>query len=245
MAGRHSGARGQFTKQPSAPACWASPGQSAWSTLCCAASCESNSTCWPDCEKCPEMAAHPQWLLSKFQSDWPQEWQAIVHANNHAAPMWLRINRSRPDHAEVPDSLRESGFSVASHPSAPDAIRITPAAAVNAIPGFLQGSFSVQDPAAQLAVDLLDLKRRAACARCLRRARWQNLPYPGAIPGDRLTAVDQANPACDDPVKTSTALAYGQRAQPGVGRCGTIPQTGGMEFRSSASCWMRPARPPA
>ena len=47
-------------------------------------------------EKSPEMAAHPQWLLKIFQSDWPQEWQAIVHANNHAAPLWLRINRSRP-----------------------------------------------------------------------------------------------------------------------------------------------------
>ena len=51
----------------------------------------------------------------------------------------------------------ESGFSVERHPAAPDAVRISPAAAVDALPGFVQGRFSVQDPAAQLAADLLDL----------------------------------------------------------------------------------------
>jgi len=143
-------------------------------------------------EKCPEMAAHPQWLLSKFQSDWPQEWQAIVHANNHAAPLWLRINRSRPAHAEVPDSLRESGFSVESHPFAPDAIRITPAAAVNAIPGFLQGSFSVQDPAAQLAVDLLDLKAELRVLDACAAPGGKTCHILERFPDMDLTAVEQS-----------------------------------------------------
>ena len=143
-------------------------------------------------EKSPEMAAHPQWLLRKFQSDWPQEWPEIVRANNHAAPLWLRINRSRPAHAEVPDNLTEGGFSVESHRFAPDAIRITPAAAVNAIPGFLQGRFSVQDPAAQLAVDLLDLKAELRVLDACAAPGGKTCHILERFPDMDLTAVEQS-----------------------------------------------------
>jgi 16S rRNA (cytosine967-C5)-methyltransferase len=114
--------------------------------------------CLAGLQKQPEMYAHPLWLLSKFQSDWPQDWPKIVDANNHAAPLWLRINRCKPDHQQVAATLTQDGFTVAQHPTAADAIRITPAAGVNAIPGFAEGRLSVQDPAAQLAVDLLELE---------------------------------------------------------------------------------------
>ena len=105
----------------------------------------------------PEKFAHPQWMLAKFQSDWPQHWREFVLANNHAAPLWMRINRSRPGHEDVPGMLLESGYNIDSHPLAADAIRVTPAAKVSAIPGFEQGRLSVQDPAAQLTADLMDL----------------------------------------------------------------------------------------
>jgi len=106
----------------------------------------------------PEKFAHPQWMLDKFHSDWPQHWQEIVLANNHAAPLWMRINRSKPEHEDVPGVLLESGFTIDLHPAAADAIRVAPATRVSAIPGFEQGRLSVQDPAAQLAVDLMDIE---------------------------------------------------------------------------------------
>jgi 16S rRNA (cytosine967-C5)-methyltransferase len=116
----------------------------------------------------PAKHAHPQWLLSKFQTDWPQDWPNIVDANNHAAPLWLRINRCKTDHHQVAEALAQAGFTVADHPSAADAVRITPAAGVNAIPGFEEGRLSVQDPAAQLTVDLMELEAQQrvldACA---------------------------------------------------------------------------------
>lgn len=104
-----------------------------------------------------ERFAHPAWLLQKIQANWPDDWQEIVQANNQAAPLWLRINRSRQEHNEVSKLLSSSGFSVVSHPSAPDAIKLNPPAPVSAIPGFSAGLVSVQDPAAQLATGLLEL----------------------------------------------------------------------------------------
>jgi 16S rRNA (cytosine967-C5)-methyltransferase len=108
-------------------------------------------------EEQPERFAHPQWILHKIQADWPDEWQGIIQANNRPAPLWLRINRSKPGQKEIAGRLEKSGFTTESHPAAPDAVRVMPAAVVGEIPGFQDGHFSVQDPAAQLAVDLLKL----------------------------------------------------------------------------------------
>jgi 16S rRNA (cytosine967-C5)-methyltransferase len=104
-----------------------------------------------------ERYAHPHWLLRKLQQDWPLDWQQLVTANNQQAPMWLRVNRLGPGKAAVAQALREQGFEVGEHPFAADALRITPAAQVKALAGFDAGHFSVQDPAAQLAADLLDV----------------------------------------------------------------------------------------
>lgn len=114
--------------------------------------------CLAELRKRPERFAHPDWLLDRIQSDWPQEWQKIVDANNRAAPLWLRINRNRSGHRKTAETLMQGGFSVVTHAVAGDAVRVTPAASVKAIPGFKKGLLSVQDPAAQLAVDLLELE---------------------------------------------------------------------------------------
>ena len=105
----------------------------------------------------PEKFAHPGWLLQKIQANWPDDWREIVQANNHAAPLWLRINRSRQEQNDVTNLLSNSGFTVVKHPSAPDAIKLNPAVPVARIPGFSAGLVSVQDPAAQMAADLLKL----------------------------------------------------------------------------------------
>ena len=100
--------------------------------------------------------AHPDWMLKEIQQDWPENWQAIVDANNCQAPLWLRINRQQADESALRNDLKTAGFEITSHPYAPDAISINPASAVGKIPNFERGWLSVQDPAAQLAKDLLD-----------------------------------------------------------------------------------------
>jgi 16S rRNA (cytosine967-C5)-methyltransferase len=105
----------------------------------------------------PARFAHPAWLLDRLRADWPNDWEAITKANNTPAPLWLRHNRAGGDRAAAEAALREAGFELTDHPLAPDALAVSPAATVQAIPGFEQGAFSVQDPAAQLAAPLMDL----------------------------------------------------------------------------------------
>ncbi len=38
---------------------------------------------------------HPRWLIDAIRHDWPDDWQAILAANNARAPMWLRVNQLR------------------------------------------------------------------------------------------------------------------------------------------------------
>jgi len=99
--------------------------------------------------------AHPSWMLKQIQQDWPDQWQDIISANNQQAPLWLRINRQKADEAALLKDLKDAGFNVSEHAFARDAISISPPAAVVKIPGFEKGWLSVQDPAAQLARDLL------------------------------------------------------------------------------------------
>ncbi|MDE2091463.1 MAG: 16S rRNA (cytosine(967)-C(5))-methyltransferase, partial [Gammaproteobacteria bacterium] len=37
--------------------------------------------------------AHPQWLITRLQADWPQDWQAVLMAGNQRPPLTLRANR--------------------------------------------------------------------------------------------------------------------------------------------------------
>jgi 16S rRNA (cytosine967-C5)-methyltransferase len=100
--------------------------------------------------------AHPRWLRDEIKQDWPERCQQIFAANNQQAPLWLRINRQQANEAVLRQQLQTAGFEITDHPYAKDAICITPAAAVSRIPGFENGWLSVQDPAAQLARDLLN-----------------------------------------------------------------------------------------
>ena len=60
--------------------------------------------------------------------------------------------RASPEYQEA---LVAAGWQVQRHPYAPDALRIEPAADARTLPGFAAGQVSVQDAAAQLAVELL------------------------------------------------------------------------------------------
>jgi 16S rRNA (cytosine967-C5)-methyltransferase len=99
---------------------------------------------------------HPRWLIDRLAHDWPHDWQRILAANNAQAPMILRVNRRRHTRAEYLQQLRDVGIDAQAHEHLPDAVLLAAATDVHALPGFDRGSVSVQDGAAQLAVELLD-----------------------------------------------------------------------------------------
>jgi 16S rRNA (cytosine967-C5)-methyltransferase len=103
-----------------------------------------------------ERFAHPRWMLHRLQHEWPQHWQAVVEANNRQAPLWIRLHRGGPARSTIIARLEQQGFRVCPHPLVADALSLSPASTVTALPGFEDGHFSLQDPAAQLAADLLN-----------------------------------------------------------------------------------------
>ncbi|MEQ1439153.1 16S rRNA (cytosine(967)-C(5))-methyltransferase RsmB [Fontimonas sp. SYSU GA230001] len=101
--------------------------------------------------------SHPTWLVEKLRQDWPQQWQAILQANNRQGPLTLRVNRRRLTRDDYLERLAEMHIGASAHPHAADAVTLAEARPVEKIPGFNSGRVSVQDASAQLAVELLDL----------------------------------------------------------------------------------------
>lgn len=138
-----------------------------------------------------ERFAHPRWLLQALRMDWPDEWQTIAEANNEPAALWLRLNRQF-DRAGTLDLLTAGGYTLESHSAVPDAVRISPAAAVGELPGFEQGRFSVQDPAAQLAAGLLQLEDGQHVLDACAAPGGKTGHILETAPGVHLTALDQS-----------------------------------------------------
>lgn len=99
--------------------------------------------------------AHPPWLLDRLRADWPRHWSAIVEANNREPPMWLRNNSRRQPRAALLEQLHAAELETHTLQGLPDAVRVRPPVPVTRLPGFAQGSVSVQDAAAQWAAALL------------------------------------------------------------------------------------------
>ncbi len=109
---------------------------------------------------------HPNWILKMLQESYPQQWEAIVEANNSKAPMWLRVNRQHHTRDEYQILLDEAEIEYTLHPEAADAIKLTTPCDVTLLPGFEKGWVSVQDAAAQLAIDYLQPKEGELILDC-------------------------------------------------------------------------------
>jgi len=142
-------------------------------------------------QKAGKHFAHPDWLLGEIQRDWPQKWREILDENNRQAPLWMRINRQKADEARLQELLTDAGFEVAGHGLARDAISISPAASVSRIPGFEQGWLSVQDPAAQLARDLLEPRSGDRILDACAAPGGKTAHLLESCPGLDLTALDR------------------------------------------------------
>lgn len=101
--------------------------------------------------------AHPRWFVEALRHD-RGDTRALeaLQANNEHPPLWVRVNRLRTEVDAAAQALREAGFDATPHPYAPDALRVAPPTDVRSLPGFAEGRLSVQDAAAQLAVELLE-----------------------------------------------------------------------------------------
>ncbi len=96
---------------------------------------------------------HPKWWIDRLQKEWPQDWRAILEANNRHAPMTLRVNIRRSNQQAYLQTLKQAGLEAT--PAGTWGVTLAQPKPVQVLPGFTDGVVSVQDAAAQLAAPLL------------------------------------------------------------------------------------------
>ena len=102
--------------------------------------------------------AHPHWLVEQFQQDWQESLVDILAANNQRPPMSIRVNTRATNRTDYLMELNKHEIDATPHPYNQIGLTLEHAVSVDRLPSFWQGASSVQDSAAQLAAQLLDIK---------------------------------------------------------------------------------------
>ena len=104
------------------------------------------------------LVSHPDWLIQQIEQDWPIQAQQIFQQNNEQPPMALRVNLANISQYQYLQKLRDQGIEAEAVSFCRSAILLNKPAVVDILPGFSEGWVSVQDTAAQLAAELLDVQ---------------------------------------------------------------------------------------
>ena len=111
----------------------------------------------------------PKWLHKQLLQHYPDQVNDIAEQMNARPPLWLRVNTFKTAAPQYIAQLEAQGieYEVAERGVVPlslvdvqtaNAIRLLKRTDITALPGFEEGLFSVQDLAAQLAAQLLDVQ---------------------------------------------------------------------------------------
>ena len=101
---------------------------------------------------------HPDWIIEALEQNWPDQSAQIMAANDQAAPMSLRVNLLQGSREDYLNRLQQLDINAQISAYSPAGIVLDQAINVEQLPGFAEGLVSVQDLAAQLAAELLDVK---------------------------------------------------------------------------------------
>ncbi|MDD1506078.1 16S rRNA (cytosine(967)-C(5))-methyltransferase RsmB [Pseudomonas sp. CNPSo 3701] len=169
--------------------------------------------------------AHPRWLQKQLKAFWPEHWQAICAANNAHPPLILRVNRRHGSRDDYLARLRQTGFEAEPCTFSRDGIRLLQACDVTLLPGFAEGHVSVQDEAAQLATDLLQL------------APGQRVLDACAAPGGKTCHLLEAEPALSEVVAVDLEAKRLARVRENLDRLGLEATLIAADGRDTAAWW--------
>jgi 16S rRNA (cytosine967-C5)-methyltransferase len=127
--------------------------------------------------------AHPEWWIEHIKAAWPAHWQSVLEANNEHPPFALRVNERNGTREAYLEKLEAAEFAVHAIPETRSGIIMSEPISAESLPGFSAGDVSVQDGAAQLAAELLDL------------APGQRVLDACAAPGGKLMHMLEKEPA--------------------------------------------------
>ena len=109
-------------------------------------------------QDCSATYSHPQWLIKQIENDWPEQLNTLLVENNRQPPMTLRVNLAQGSRDAYLKLLSEHSIQAKAVSFCSSAIILEQPVAVEKLPGFGDGLVSVQDAAAQLAAELLDVQ---------------------------------------------------------------------------------------
>ena len=101
--------------------------------------------------------AHPAWLAETIERDWPGLGEDVMAAANTEPPLMLRVNRRRTSRDGLIEALLAASYEVQPHEWLVDGLVLPHSTDITRLPGFNEGHFAVQDGAAQVPADLLDV----------------------------------------------------------------------------------------
>ncbi|KAB0499268.1 16S rRNA (cytosine(967)-C(5))-methyltransferase RsmB [Pseudomonas lini] len=169
--------------------------------------------------------AHPRWLQKSLKAFWPEQWEAICAANNAHPPMILRVNRRHQTRDAYLGLLSEAGIAATPCVYSRDGIILDAAADVRSLPGFAEGWISVQDEAAQLAADLLDL------------APGQRVLDACCAPGGKTCHILEAEPKLAGVVAVDLEAKRLVRVRENLARLGLSAELIAADGRDTATWW--------
>ncbi|MGD8220188.1 16S rRNA (cytosine(967)-C(5))-methyltransferase RsmB [Pseudomonas thivervalensis] len=169
--------------------------------------------------------AHPRWLQKSLKAFWPEQWEAICAANNAHPPMILRVNRRHQSRDGYLALLGEAGIPAIPCPYSRDGIVLETPGDVRALPGFAEGWISVQDEAAQLAADLLEL------------APGQRVLDACCAPGGKTCHILEAEPKLAGVVAVDLEAKRLVRVKENLERLGLEAQLIAADGRDTATWW--------
>lgn len=128
---------------------------------------------------------HPQWLVAMLKKNWPDQLNQILSANDQHPPFCLRINTQKISRNEYLQQLAAQNIAAEPTEFSPYGIRLAQACNPRQLPLFDQGWVSVQDEAAQLSADLLQV------------SGGQKVLDACAAPGGKTTHLLESQPNLD------------------------------------------------
>ncbi|WP_145008248.1 16S rRNA (cytosine(967)-C(5))-methyltransferase RsmB [Pseudomonas oryzihabitans] len=169
--------------------------------------------------------AHPRWLQKALKARWPEHWEAIASANNLHPPLILRVNRRQGSRDAYLADLAAAGIAAVPCTFSADGIRLLQPQDVTALPGFATGRLSVQDEAAQLAAELLEL------------APGQRVLDACAAPGGKTCHLLEREPGLAKVVALDADAGRLQRVEQNLARLGLAARTLAADGRAVADWW--------
>lgn len=95
--------------------------------------------------------SHPKWLVKRLLALLGrEEAEAFLAANNSVAPLTVQVNPLKTTPEALAARLAEAGVTAVPHAWVPGCLELSGTGDLTALPSFLAGEFTVQDPAARL-----------------------------------------------------------------------------------------------